>query len=70
MKQIIISIVQWLKSLSARSILLLTSGIVILIATIVALSGTISSATKRVEKKLYGEEIGDNHLRYKHRCHI
>ena len=64
------SILVWLKSLSTKSILLLACGLVILIATIVSLSGTISSASKRVEKKLYGEEIGDNRLRYKHGCHI
>ena len=64
------SFLKWLKSLSVKSILLLSSGLVVLIATIVALSGTISSASKRMEKKLYGEEIGNNHLRYKYGCHI
>ena len=53
------SFLKWLKSLSVKSILLLSSGLVVLIATIVALSGTISSASKRMEKKLYGEEIGN-----------
>ena len=64
------SFLKWLKSLSVKSILLLSSGLVVLIATIVALSGTISSASKRMEKKLYGEEIGNNHLRYKYGDHI
>ena len=64
------SFLKWLKSLSVKSILLLSSGLVVLIATVVALSGTISSASKRMEKKLYGEEIGNNHLRYKYGCHI
>ena len=64
------SFLKWLKSLSVKSILLLSSGLVVLIATIVALSGTISSASKRMEKNLYGEEIGNNHLRYKYGCHI
>ena len=59
-----------LQSLSTRSILLIATSAVVLIATIVALSGTISSASRRMEKKLYGEEIGNNHLRYKHGDHI
>ena len=62
--------IQRLKSLSTRSILLISTSAVVLIATIVALSGTISSASRRMEKKLYGEEIGNNHLRYKHGDHI
>ena len=62
--------IQRLKSLSTRSILLIATSAVVLIATIVALSGTISSASRRMEKKLYGEEIGNNHLRYKHGDHI
>ena len=62
--------IQRLKSLSTKTILLITSATVVVIATIVALSGTIASASKRMEKKLYGEEIGNNHLRYKHGDHI
>ncbi len=62
--------IQRLKSLSTKTILLFTSATVVVIATIVALSGTISSASRCVEKKLYGEEIGNNHLRYKHGDHI
>lgn len=62
--------IQRLKSLSTKTILLITSATVVVIATIVALSGTISSASKRMEKKLYGEEIGNKHLRYKHGDHI
>ena len=64
------SFFQRLKSLSTRSILLITTSTVVLIATIVALSGTISSASRGMEKKLYGEEIGNNRLRYKHGDHI
>ena len=61
---------QRFKSLSIKTILLITSAMVVVIAIIVALSGTISSASKRMEKKLYGEEIGNNRLRYKHGDHI
>ena len=61
---------QRFKSLSIKTILLITSATVVVIAIIVALSGTISSASKRMEKKLYGEEIGNNRLRYKHGDHI
>ena len=62
--------IQRLKSLSTRSILLIASSMVVVIAIIAALSGTISSASKRMEKKLYGEEIGNNRLRYKYGDHI
>ena len=64
------SCLQRLKSLSTKSLLLIASSTVVVIATIVALSGTISSASQRMEKKLYGEEIGNNHLRYKYGDHI
>ena len=64
------SCLQRIKSLSTKSLLLIASSTVVMIATIVALSGTISSASRRMEKKLYGEEIGNNHLRYKYGDHI
>ena len=44
--------IQRIKSLSTKTILLITSATVVVIATIVALSGTISSASRRMEKKL------------------
>ena len=64
------SCLQRLKTLSTKSLLLIASSTVVVIATIVALSGSISSASQRMEKKLYGEEIGNNHLRYKYGDHI
>ena len=64
------SFFQRFKSLSTKSILFIIASIVVLIATISSLCASFSSTSKHVKDKLYGEEIGDNHLRYKHGCHI
>ena len=46
-------------------------GIIVLIAFIVAVSGTFGKkSTNTITKKLYGESIGDNGLRYKYGEHI
>lgn len=64
------TIKQWLKSLRSKTILLLSSSLVVLIASIVAISSSFSSKSKRMGDMLYGEEIGNNGLRYKHGEHI
>ena len=58
------------KSLSTKSILFIIASIVVLIATISSLCASFSSTSKHVKDKLYGEEIGNNRLRYKHGDHI
>ena len=64
------SFFQRFKSLSTKSILFIIASIVVLIATISSLCASFSSTSKHVKDKLYGEEIGNNHLRYKHGDHI
>ena len=64
------SFFQRFKSLSTKSILFIIASIVVLIATISSLCASFSSTSKHVKDKLYGEEIGNNHLRYKRGCHI
>ena len=61
---------QRFKSLSTKSILFIITSIVVLIATISSLCASFSSTSKHVKDKLYGEEIGNNRLRYKHGDHI
>ena len=61
---------QRFKSLSTKSILFIIASIVVLIATISSLCASFSSTSKHVKDKLYGEEIGNNRLRYKHGDHI
>ena len=58
------------RNLSTKQILLTISFVVILIATISSLNGVFSSTSKQVKNKFYGEEIGNNHLRYKHGDYI
>ena len=64
------SFFQRFKSLSTKSILFIIASIVVLIATISSLCASFSSTSKHVKDKLYGEEIGNNRLRYKHGDHI
>lgn len=64
------SFFQRFKSLSTKSILFIITSIVVLIATISSLCASFSSTSKHVKDKLYGEEIGNNRLRYKHGDHI
>ena len=64
------SFFQRIKSLSTKSILFIIASIVVLIATISSLCASFSSTSKHVKDKLYGEEIGNNRLRYKHGDHI
>ena len=64
------SFFQRFKSLSTKSILFIIASIVVLIATISSLCVSFSSTSKHVKDKLYGEEIGNNRLRYKHGDHI
>jgi len=56
------------RSLAARVILICVP--VILIAISLSFSRSVRTAPKAIEKRLYGEEIGRNGLRYKHGAHI
>lgn len=56
------------RSLATRVILVCLP--VIIIAVGISFSRSIKSAPKAIEKRLYGEEIGRNGLRYKHGVHI
>ena len=56
------------RSLAARVILVCVP--VILIAISLSFSRSVRTAPKAIEKRLYGEEIGRNGLRYKHGAHI
>lgn len=56
------------RSIAAKVILVCVP--VILIAISLSFSRSIRTAPKAIEKRLYGEEIGLNGLRYKHGAHI
>ena len=56
------------RSITTRVILVCLP--VILIAIILAFSRSFKTAPKAIEKRLYGEEIGRDGLRYKHGAHI
>ena len=59
-----------LRNLRTKQILIFISVLVVVIATISSLCGAFTSTSKHVKNKLYGEEIGNNRLRYKHGDHI
>jgi hypothetical protein len=56
------------RSLATKVILVCVP--VILIAISLSFSRSVRTAPKAIEKRLYGEEIGRNGLRYKHGAHI
>ena len=56
------------RSIATRVILVCLP--VIIIAAGISFSKSLKSAPKVIEKRLYGEEIGRNGLRYKHGAHI
>lgn len=56
------------RSLATKIILICVP--VILIAISLSFSRSVRTAPKAIEKRLYGEEIGRNGLRYKHGAHI
>ena len=56
------------RSITTRVILVCLP--VILIAICLAFSRSFKTAPKAIEKRLYGEEIGRDGLRYKHGAHI
>lgn len=53
-----------------KSIFLMVCGCIVLIAVGVSLCGAFDKSKKHIERKLYGEEIGENGLRYKRGVHI
>lgn len=56
------------RSITTRVLLVCLS--VILVAVCLSLSRSFKTAPKAIEKRLYGEEIGREGLRYKHGAHI
>ena len=58
-------------ALGALKISVYSCGAIVIVALIIALSGTFGNkSTSTIVKKLYGEPIGDNGLRYKYGEHI
>ena len=60
---------QWFKTCSTKSKCLVIAGSIILVAVIYSVCGTFIGTNKAI-KSLYGEEIGEQGLRYKYREHI
>lgn len=56
------------RSIATRIIILCLP--VIILAIALSFSRSFKTAPKAIERRLYGEEIGDNGLRYKHGAHI
>ena len=65
-----VGIVAFWKARSIATRVILVCLPVIIIATCISFSKSLKSAPKVIEKRLYGEEIGRNGLRYKHGAHI
>ena len=61
---------KWFLSLNWKVKIFITTGVIVLCAIIYSLTGLIGSKSKKVTDHLYGVEIGNNQLRYKHREQI
>lgn len=59
-----------LRHMTFKQIILIFGSAIILIALTYAAIGTSSSSKKHLKNAIYGEEIGNNGLRYKHGDHI
>jgi hypothetical protein len=70
MKQKFIQAITWLKTLSLKNKLALASGLIITLAIIYCICGSLSSISKKVSHSFYGESIGTGKLYYKHQEHI
>ena len=58
------------KKRSLKSIILMVCGLIVVVGITISVCGAFDRSKKQLERKLYGEEIGDKGLRYKHGAHI